>query len=54
MLKGFNHGADDYLTKPFDLDILEARMTALIRRYRGTVASCKLTYGEVSIESENP
>ena len=32
MLKGFQHGADDYLTKPFDLDILEARMTALIKQ----------------------
>ncbi|MGR5234421.1 response regulator transcription factor [Vibrio rotiferianus] len=52
MLKGFKHGADDYLTKPFDLDILEARMAALIRRYRGTVASSKLEYGEVSIDQK--
>ncbi|MGR5132151.1 response regulator transcription factor [Vibrio alfacsensis] len=52
MLKGFQHGADDYLTKPFDLDILEARMTALIRRYRGTVASSKLEYGDVSIDQK--
>ena len=52
MLKGFQHGADDYLTKPFDLDILEARMTALIKRYRGTVASTKLQYGEVSIDQK--
>ncbi len=52
MLKGFQHGADDYLTKPFDLDILEARMTALIRRYHGTVTSSKLVYGEVSIDQK--
>ena len=52
MLKGFQHGADDYLTKPFDLDILEARMTALIRRYRGTVACCKLQFGEVSVDQK--
>ena len=52
MLKGFQHGADDYLTKPFDLDILEARMMALIRRYHGTVASSKLEYGEVSIDQK--
>ncbi len=50
MLKGFQHGADDYLTKPFDLDILEARMTALIRRYHGTTAATRLRYGEVSID----
>jgi DNA-binding response OmpR family regulator len=52
MLKGFQHGADDYLTKPFDLDILEARMAALIRRYRGLVTATKLVYGEVSIDQK--
>ena len=29
---GLNTGADDYLPKPFDLDELEARLRALIRR----------------------
>ncbi|MBQ0942425.1 response regulator transcription factor [Ideonella sp. 4Y16] len=29
---GLNTGADDYLPKPFDLDELEARMRALVRR----------------------
>ncbi|MGD8111135.1 response regulator transcription factor [Vibrio sp. TRT 21S02] len=52
MLRGFAHGADDYLTKPFDLDILEARMRALIRRYRGEVAHSKLTFGELSIDQK--
>lgn len=31
-VKGLDHGADDYLTKPFELDELLARMRALIRR----------------------
>lgn len=32
ILKGFEQGADDYLTKPFDLHILLARIKAILRR----------------------
>jgi two-component system, OmpR family, response regulator len=33
---GLNQGADDYLTKPFELDELSARLRALIRRSAGS------------------
>ena len=33
VLQGFESGADDYLTKPFELAILLARLRSLFRRY---------------------
>jgi DNA-binding response OmpR family regulator len=36
-VKCLNLGADDYLTKPFDLDEFEARVRALVRRGKGRV-----------------
>lgn len=32
ILEGFGSGADDYITKPFDLDLLLARIQARLRR----------------------
>jgi len=36
-LKGYASGADDYVTKPFSLDILFAKAEAMYKRYRGNV-----------------
>lgn len=52
MLKGFKHGADDYLTKPFDFDILDARINALVKRYRGQVAETNLVFGKLRIDKK--
>ena len=38
-IMGLNLGADDYLPKPFDLDELEARLRALVRRREANASS---------------
>lgn len=38
-VEGLNAGADDYLVKPFDLDELLARVSALLRRRHGRALS---------------
>jgi two-component system, OmpR family, alkaline phosphatase synthesis response regulator PhoP len=39
VLKGFGSGADDFLPKPFDLRILLARVSGLLRRHAWTIGS---------------
>src|SRR6266567_938976 len=47
VLKGFGAGADDYLTKPFDLTILIARIQGLLRRREWLSASMKTPNSDV-------
>jgi two-component system, OmpR family, KDP operon response regulator KdpE len=37
MLRGFEAGADDYITKPFNTKILLARLSAVLKRCQGAV-----------------
>ena len=46
---GLDHGADDYLVKPFELDELLARVRAVVRRRVGR-ASPQLTYGAITLD----
>ncbi len=48
-IAGLDAGADDYLTKPFDLGELQARVRALVRRAGGN-ANPLLVHGEVSLD----
>ena len=47
-LRGLNLGADDYITKPFDLEELLARLRAVLRRARPSVEA--LTLGDVTVD----
>lgn len=46
---GLEVGADDYVTKPFYLEEVEARVNALLRRSGGRVQS-RVVYGPVSVD----
>jgi two-component system, OmpR family, response regulator QseB len=47
---GLNAGADDYLTKPFDLEELEARLRAILRR-PGARREVRLSLGDVVFDT---
>lgn len=51
-LIGFDHGADDYLTKPFNILELKARIKALLRRAGAVESTCSnlLTIGSISLD----
>jgi len=51
-VRGLNLGADDYLTKPFELIELEARLRALIRR-SNQIASSEIKHGRLTFNLVN-
>ena len=55
-LLGFEYGADDYITKPFNILEVKARVKALLRRAsavrREEDASHRLTVGDLTLDSD--
>jgi len=49
-LAGFAHGADDYLTKPFALAEVQARLLALIHRAQGAVVDAVREFGPLQFD----
>ena len=47
-VSGLDAGADDYLTKPFELTELNARLRALVRRSRGQTEQT-IRYGDIEL-----
>jgi len=51
---GLELGADDYVTKPFDVDVLLARIKAVLRRFSSTagasISNEPLSLGDLSID----
>lgn len=50
-LRGYALGADDYVTKPFSLAVLLAKLQALIRRSRGERKAGVLSCGAIQVDT---
>ncbi|GAA2701694.1 response regulator transcription factor [Actinoplanes palleronii] len=52
-LSGLAYGGDDYVTKPFDVEVLLARVRAVLRRVRGPAAPDPvLRYADLELDQE--
>jgi len=52
-LRGFEKGADDYVTKPFSMKELVARIHAVLRRANPAATGNVLTFSDIVLDREN-
>jgi len=50
-LEGFEHGADDYLVKPFIMAELQARVSALVSRKRGEIGNTNISIKDLNLDT---
>ena len=51
IIQGYEIGADEYVTKPFSMPILMAKINSLVKRYHGlTIKNGLITIGNIQIE----
>lgn len=51
VIQGYEIGADEYVTKPFSMPILMAKINSLVKRYHGlTIKNGLITIGNIQIE----
>jgi two-component system phosphate regulon response regulator PhoB len=49
-VRGLNTGADDYITKPFNMEALLARMRALLRRANPVPMRGSLAFADIALD----
>ena len=50
-IAGLDAGADDYLVKPFEIEELEARIRAMLRRSRGELITESLQVADLTVDT---
>ena len=51
-IRGLTLGGDDYVTKPFSLEELTARIRAVLRRTSGQNSSARLTFADLELDED--